>query len=52
MPYEDAQEKAVFDSQGKEAWRGHPGAMRNQWHLSGAVSFNMGVGGQEQEQDW
>jgi hypothetical protein len=52
MPYEDAPKKAVYDSQGKEAWRGDDGAMRNPCHLSEAASFNMGVGGQEQEKDW
>jgi hypothetical protein len=52
MPYEDVPEKAVFQSQGKETGRGDHGAMRNQGHLTGAASFNMGVGGQEHEKDW
>lgn len=47
MEYEEFPEKTAFGSHGKEAWRGdYDGAMRNQWHLSGAASFNMGVGGQ------
>jgi hypothetical protein len=51
MPYEDATEKAVFGSHGKEVWRGdYDGAMRKQWHLSGVISIIMGVGGQEK--DW
>lgn len=45
MRHEDFPEKVVFGSHGKEAWRGD----RNQWHLSGAASFNMGVGGQEKD---
>ena len=49
MPYEDAPERVVFDSQGKEVWRGDFGAIRNQWHPSGAASFKMGVGGQEKD---
>lgn len=39
MSYEDVPEKAVFDSQEKEAWRGDHGAMRNQWHLSESQSL-------------
>jgi hypothetical protein len=50
MPYEDATEKVVFGSHGKEVWRGdYDGAMRNQCHLTGVASFNMGVGGQEKD---
>ena len=49
MAYEVASEKIVFGSQTTEAWRSDPGPMGNQWHLSGAASFNMGVGGQEKD---